>query len=595
MARDQAPLQTLLSPPVLAAARRSKGYITDGAVVTGVVLVVAAPLLFTNSGFMADFTNHLWLVWSQARSIATTLHPSYFINTTTEGVFNPWFAFYGGSLYGTTGAIAALLGDRPIVAFVGVTMIAIAAAYGGLLWLARQYGLRGWIAHMPALTFVTSAYYITNLYGRGAWPEFIAVSAIPLCIASALHLGRNLQPRTLSFALFVVAIVFFTGSHTLTLIWGSLVLIVFLLMSRLALGTPLVLRGRIWPLLAALGLGVALNAWFLVPDGLYARDTLIAEAAPPFNWNSTSFLNAPGVIFNPFRFVSKESSTPALFVQAPDWFLAWTLITMLLLWRSAADRVLRRFFIGLCGLLAALLVLRTVSSVWRVMPGTLKVIEFPYRLDSYVALTVAGLVMVAAITLDRQNRLQRGSSVSKQLLAALGGVALVSISLCMWQLWVPTTGIPTWTYPDRHAALVSPHVLPRTWYAHHTYADLRSPLVSVSPSRAVILDPNLVRGDRLVQTLTPPPGMTPFSTNILSGPYLASVHGIVRIGRTSDGLVVARRVEPGSGPVRVVVERTNSAAVIVGTVLTVLALVVSLFMLARAARGPLSNLIKSES
>jgi hypothetical protein len=301
------------------------------------------------------------------------------------------------------------------------------------------------------------------------------------------------------------------------------------------------------------------------------------------------------VIFNPFRSVSKQSSTPALFVQAPDWFLAWALIAMLLLWRTTPDRILRRLFVGLCGILTALFVLTTVSSAWRVMPSTLKAIEFPYRLDSYVALAVAGLVMVAAITLDRQSRLQIGPSVSKQLLrAALGGVALVSISLCMWQLWVPTTGIPNWTYPDRHAALVSPHVVPRTWYAHKTFADLGSPLVSVPAGRSVVLDPNLVTGDRLVQTLTPPPGTAPFTTNILSGPYLASVRGIVRVGRTSDGLVVARRVKPGDGPVRVVVERANSAAVTVGMILTILGLAVFLLMLAIAARGQRLKLTKSE-
>src|SRR5262249_42306499 len=138
-----------------------------------------------------DFTNHLWLVWVAGKAFVQAGHPTYFINTTTQGVFNPWFAFYGGTLYMITGAISELLGGHPVIAYVGVTMLAIAGCYLGTLCPARQFGLRGWIAHAPALAVVTSAYYITNLYGRGAWPEFVAVSSIPPLIASGVWLTRS--------------------------------------------------------------------------------------------------------------------------------------------------------------------------------------------------------------------------------------------------------------------------------------------------------------------------------------------------------------------------------------------------------------------
>jgi hypothetical protein len=47
----------------------------------------------------------------------------------------------------------------------------------------------------PALAVVTSAYYVTDLYGRGAWPEFMATSAMaPLLavhIAGLERVGRS--------------------------------------------------------------------------------------------------------------------------------------------------------------------------------------------------------------------------------------------------------------------------------------------------------------------------------------------------------------------------------------------------------------------
>ena len=106
-------------------------------------------------------------------------------------MFYPLFAFYGGTLFALTGALAAVLGGSTVVAFEVATLAAIAAAYGGLFWLSRQLGVKGALAHAPALVFVTSAYYVSNLYGRGAWAEFMAVSALPLLLAASLRLIRG--------------------------------------------------------------------------------------------------------------------------------------------------------------------------------------------------------------------------------------------------------------------------------------------------------------------------------------------------------------------------------------------------------------------
>jgi hypothetical protein len=63
--------------------------------------------------------------------------------------------------------------------------------------LGRQFGLRGLIAHAPTLAVVTSAYYITDLYGRGAWTEFIALSAMAAVRASGEAVGCLREPLLL--------------------------------------------------------------------------------------------------------------------------------------------------------------------------------------------------------------------------------------------------------------------------------------------------------------------------------------------------------------------------------------------------------------
>jgi hypothetical protein len=140
--------------------------VIDAAIATLAILLIASPLLFTSDGFVADFTNAIWLADHQQHAISAHLHPTLFLQTQGGGVFYPIYAFYGGTLFALTGALAAALGGSTILAFEVVTVAAIAAAYGGLFWLARQLGVKGLLAHAPAIVFVTSAYYVTNLDGE---------------------------------------------------------------------------------------------------------------------------------------------------------------------------------------------------------------------------------------------------------------------------------------------------------------------------------------------------------------------------------------------------------------------------------------------
>ena len=110
--------------------------------------------------------------------------PSYFTNTAQDGIFNPFFAFYGGSMYAVLGLLSVLLGNNVVAAQDVMTVAAIGAAYGGLYWIGRQLGLSRLDAHAPSIAFSTCAYYVTDLYGRGDWLEFLAISSIPLLVAS---------------------------------------------------------------------------------------------------------------------------------------------------------------------------------------------------------------------------------------------------------------------------------------------------------------------------------------------------------------------------------------------------------------------------
>ncbi|HEY3759003.1 MAG TPA: hypothetical protein VGL37_04535 [Solirubrobacteraceae bacterium] len=229
-------------------------------------------MLLTRSGFGEDFTNSLWLVWVAGRALTAAGHPGLFLNTTTLGVFYPLFAFYGGPLYAYTGAMSELFGGHAEIAFIGATMLAMLGVYGGILWLGREFGLRGLTAHAPALTVLTSAYYVTNLYGRGDWTEFMVTSSLAPLAASGVHLVRTRTEawRPLPMAIFVASVMLLTAGHNITLLWGTTIGVGALLITWIALGAPRLPYRRL-VMLGGLGLaGATINAWFLLPDIAYA-------------------------------------------------------------------------------------------------------------------------------------------------------------------------------------------------------------------------------------------------------------------------------------------------------------------------------------
>jgi hypothetical protein len=553
-----------------------------------VTLVVAGPMLFTSAGLNSDFTNHLWLAWVAGKELAQAGYPSYFLNVSVAlGVFYPFFAFYGGTLYTLTGAAGDVLGGDFVLAYVGITTFAIFAAYAGTWWLARLLGVRGWMTHAPALTVVTSAYYVTNLYGRGAWPEFIATSALAPLVASAVHLARTRTWRPTPMLAFVISDVIFTGSHNLTLLWGTTLIATALAFAWLSFGGPRELPYRRLCAIASLGIaGALVNAWFLFPDFAYANTVAISHA-PPIPWSTTGFLNTPAVLLDPLR-----GSSRGLFAQIPDWFLAWGLaVGALLMWRRRADARLRRAWVSAVCVIALLFALMMLELLWNLMPYPFDQTQFPYRLDTYISYAVAVLVMLTAIALQHAPSPPHTGRRAFGMRSTLAGVSCVSVALCVSQLSVSGTRHAK-TLAHRGEALKSVHVLPRGWVAEDEYADAQGPLVGFEGDRVLTIDPGSVHADRFAAWLAVPPGPAPIATNITGGPDLVRIRGLRRVGHGGQDEAVVKRLGDGSGPVHVVIETAHNAPVELGRLASVLALVSILAALttatlrARRARRP---------
>lgn len=526
-----------------------------------VVLVVLSPMLLTVRGFDPDWFNHLWLVREQRDAIGRGGFPSLFTHTDGLGTYYPQFAFYGGTLYAATGYLSWALAGSAVWAYVASFAAGLGMAYGGWSWLARQAGIGGWRAHVPGLVHVTSAYVLTNAYARGTWPELMATSALPLVVAGAVWLVRAPAWRPGPVAAWVVAVTVFTGSHNLTLAWGTVFLVLVALAFAVGLGRAVLPPAPRLAAIAALGLlAVAVNAWFLVPDLAYSGRVAVdayVTGAPQ--------LNTIAQVLSPLRPTADGLSTPALHVQMPVLALGWALLAAALCVRGRWARLAGALLVLLAGFLV--LVLRDDATLerlgapgvgaWRHLPQFLTYVQFAYRLQTYVTLLVCGLVLVGL----------RAAAGRRGLDVALAAIAVWSVGLAAWQVWdVPGRA------PQRTAVYdVAPGSLPPTWSDPGNFQDRTRPLVRAGGRPFGPTPGQAARGERVAV-----PGGARVAT-VTGGPYLVRAEGATVVGRTERNRSV---LGPGAREVRFSAARTFP--VVVGRWLSAAAL---LALLALAAWG----------
>jgi hypothetical protein len=396
---------------------------------------------------------------------------------------------------------------------------------------------------------------------------------LPLVLAASLRLVRG-RLSVGPVACLVAASAVLSGSHNITLLWASTLAVLALACYWLLSGRSRELPWRRMAAVASLiALGVGLNGWFLLPDLSYAHDTIVSSERVA--WSVTAFFNTFGVIFDPLRMVPSESGTPALYVQAPVLALVWGLLALPLAWRY---RRLRAGVATTLIVLAGLLVLIMSSGAWSLLPTLFQRAQFAHRLQTYVALACAGLVLVGALALTRRAQSGRATRSDRPLALGLGLAVAFGVALCAWQLWVPNTqGFRKsqtepyfWKFSSNRGDALRgpPTLLPLTWYAEKKdYGDRSLPVLATTAQ--FMFDPTLVEDNRLAGSVLFPAGLQPFATNIAGGPYLVHVGGGVRVvGRTEEGNLVLQRTTDGSQPVPVELSAQLSAPVVLGRITT---------------------------
>ena len=213
---------------------------------------------------------------------------------------------------------------------------------------------------------------------------------------------------------------------------------------------------------------------------------------------------------------------------------------------------------GVCAVFVVLLVMLTNTPAWGVVPGVLKIIQFPYRLQTYVVLLVSALVIIGlrAVSTAPRRGVWMGSLVA---------VLVVGAGLAEWQIWTARTYLPiSASYPPEGVA-------PVTWYDNNYILKVRPPVLEPAGTLDETINSG---GDRVLLTgIRSKDRDLLYATNIVRSPF-TRIEGRVRgIGSDASGrIVVVPTPGPSGSPFTGAVAQQSTPATTLGLIATVLGL-----------------------
>jgi hypothetical protein len=425
-------------PAVPAIRRRSLGtprLHRTTAVVWGVPLFLVLftlPFILHQNAWW-EWQSHYWLLERQSAYVAAHGTPTFFLHIST-GAFYPHNLFYAGPMLSALAYPSAVIGPWPV--FVASIIVAVLAGYFGLWWTARNLGLSRELAVLPAATFAATPYVACEIYGRGAWAELVALSAVPVALGAVTallwHPQRSHRGPLVALVLCGATI---AGTHNLTLLMASTLMpLIVLALLPFAPGHATDLLRRLGPAVVAVVLGVGLTAAWLVPNLWLGPHTAIADTKVSDGMNQQ---DAPlfklSNFFSPWPAANRpESPGKWFFVQPPVLALACTLAALgLVAWLHRRDRRMVASLAGLTAIGLAIVLLIVNPQWWPHFPRLIQTVQIPGRLVPYLAIII-GLVMIIALATLRSGRLRRALiaaltvAVGAQLTMAAAFIALDS-------------------------------------------------------------------------------------------------------------------------------------------------------------------------
>ena len=277
-------------------------------------------------------------------------------------------------------------------------------AYGAWFWLARQAGLGPWASHAPGVLFVTSTWCLTSIYVLASWAQTVCLLRAGADPRRDLLDPARRSTATASDALaLAVGVLLYTGSHNLTLVWGTTV-VALVGAAALALFAPLraLVTRRGLLRLAVIAIPATLvNAWFLVPAAVYQSHTVIGSDMDA----SARLLKSSMELVTPEHALTltrtrADPLVPRYALQLPMLAIAWTAIGLVLL-RSRRGSPWFRTAALMLVVIVLTWVMMTSSSLILALPHPYDMLQAGYRLQAYIQLALACAVIALLVLMRR--------------------------------------------------------------------------------------------------------------------------------------------------------------------------------------------------
>lgn len=537
--------------------------------VGAVCLSIWLPMAVTDQVFFLDWANHLWLVSEQTHSMSRLWRPTYFVHTAETGFYYPFYALYGGSLYAVTAAFALVIDSIPR-AYELTYLGGFCACAFGTWWLARSAGLQRPFAAAVALIPATSAYSITNAYGRGAWPEFMATSMVPLVVAAFVGIVSHPRLRLRDVIPLIGATLILSGSHTITLALSVFFLAVAaVFLTGAFLGSD-VRRPRLPRILIATGvaaLGVALNAWFIMPLIAYGGGTQTAKTMTPATWAGLMPTNiafsAPSNVLGILPTVPTLSGTPELYVQAPLLPLLWAIaaIVVAVATRRARSAIVRAS-IASGALTVSFLALALWPQLWTGVLSWMQITQYTYRIETYATLGATAVIACGALAVASLRH-------RTWWVTSLAAVMLFHLGWAEWHSWGAQR------YSKIGISLKHNGHSPPTFYGIYDY---RFPGgEDVNPRSLMGFAPASVVDDRLSVTVART--ALPAMPTVDYSPLVRATEGLTIVGTHATNVVVGPSSPGGSKDVTGVFAPAYPAPVLAGIAVSIVSAIVTALLI----------------
>ncbi len=361
-----------------------------------IILVPCSMLLPLHGAYYSDWYNHLWLISYNAQHLKA--HGSIPITFNAHPDLGmPFPLFYGFLFFPALGAVSTMLGpDLTIRLFV---VALLAGQYLLTRSTVKRLGAGSSFATVFAWIALWAIYPLTNLYNRNALPEFFAVGLLTCAVLSWFQvlLATASRERLISALRFGFFVCLAMGTHPIT----GLCSIPFL---TVLVGASLAQTPKPKEVLSCLAPPIlltftVLSAWLFIVTKFNA-DTVISAVGMVWVYFPTIDTFAARLLPIDSRIGTlplSQISTPYLeaTLNVPLFIFVSGLFYQLakVVSREQKSRILIPLFLVAIEIFLFYLFASIDKNVTALLPSVFAVVQFGYRLVSYLDLTMltAGL------------------------------------------------------------------------------------------------------------------------------------------------------------------------------------------------------------